>query len=300
MENIANTQELDYIKRSREAQELCIKYPFIKKMKIGSSSMGRDINAYKTGSSYDYVLFCAAFHGSEHITSNILLAFANELCFAIENDTSVAGLNARKALGGRGIIFVPCVNPDGCEISIHGKSACGVLNEKTGKLCKNDFTHWNSNIRGVDINHNFAAGWDELHRLEMQNGIYGPCATRYGGRYPESEPETAAICGLCRNYNIHHALALHTQGEVIYWNYSEKTPQNSRRMAEIMATAADYALDSPIGLAVGGGFKDWFITEFGRPAFTVEIGKGENPLPIDTANSLYLRVRELLMLCAIM
>ena len=71
-------------------------------------------------------------------------------------------------------------------------------------------------------------------------------------------------------------------------------------MAEIMATSSGYALDVPIGIADGGGFKDWFISEFNRPGFTVELGLGKNPLPAESAEAIYLRVREMLTLCTIM
>ena len=67
-----------------------------------------------------------------------------------------------------------------------------------------------------------------------------------------------------------------------------------------MATASGYALDVPTGIASGGGFKDWFITEFCRPGFTVELGKGKNPLPITDAEEIYRRTEEMLMLCSIM
>jgi g-D-glutamyl-meso-diaminopimelate peptidase len=71
-------------------------------------------------------------------------------------------------------------------------------------------------------------------------------------------------------------------------------------MAEIMATTSGYALDVPSGLAEGGGFKDWFIEEFHKPGFTIEIGKGENPLPSEDAQKIYLKIKEMLTLCAIM
>ena len=67
-----------------------------------------------------------------------------------------------------------------------------------------------------------------------------------------------------------------------------------------MATSSGYALDVPISIAEGGGFKDWFISEFKRPAFTIELGKGKNPLPIEDANEIYRRVREMLVLITIM
>lgn len=67
-----------------------------------------------------------------------------------------------------------------------------------------------------------------------------------------------------------------------------------------MATSSGYALDTPVGIAEGGGFKDWFITEYGRPGFTVELGLGENPLLPENAEEIYNRVKEMLMLFLIM
>ena len=203
-------------------------------------------------------------------------------------------------MNGRGIIFVPCVNPDGCEISLRGEMGCGELAAQIKKLCKGDFKHWNANLRGVDINHNFSAGWNELHEKEIEAGIYCPGPTRFGGYRPESEPETLSLTELCRKTKIRHAVALHSQGEVIYWCYGDSTPPRAKKMAEIMATASGYALDTPVGIAVGGGFKDWFITEFNRPGFTVELGLGENPLPAYLADDIYKKVEKMLMLSTIM
>ena len=54
------------------------------------------------------------------------------------------------------------------------------------------------------------------------------------------------------------------------------------------------AIDAPIAIADGGGFKDWFIEEYNRPGFTVEIGKGKNPLPAETAEEIRQEHRKLL------
>ena len=35
------------------------------------------------------------------------------------------------------------------------------------------------------------------------------------------------------------------------------------------------------------GYKDWFIKRFRRPGFTVELGKGVNPLPIEQFPKVY-------------
>ncbi len=300
MERIVKSIDYDYLKMRKIINALCCRNSNLQQFNIGKSCAGRDITALKIDSDKEYVLFAAAFHGSEHMTSNILLMFLEEFAYAYENNRSLAGVNVKKALGNRGVIFVPRINPDGCEISIRGALGCGKEAGNIYKICEGDFTHFNSNLRGVDINHNFDAGWKELRALERKSGILGPSSTRFGGYSPHSEPETKALVNLCKQYNIHHAIALHSQGEVIYWSYNGLESKTAKRMAEIMAATSGYALDVPVGLAMGGGFKDWFISEFDRPAFTIEVGKGKNPLPIKDANKIYMQLCETLTISTIM
>ena len=49
-----------------------------------------------------------------------------------------------------------------------------------------------------------------------------------------------------------------------------------------------------------GGFKDWFIEKYQRPGFTIEIGKGKNPLPPSGVEEIYSRLEELMMLLCIL
>lgn len=293
---LQNIGALDYAALKRVTAALTEEYPFLSESVIGRSCAGRDIPALQLGRSAEYVLIAAAFHGSEYITETVLLRFIVMLCEALKGDTSLVGFNARRSLFGRGVIFVPCVNPDGCEIVLHGAAGAGALAANVARLCSGKFDSWNANLRGVDINHNFSAGWQELSDLEKRSGITGPAPTRFGGWRPESEPETLALTELCRTRKIRHAVALHSQGEVIYWTYGDKIPRRSRKMAEILSTSSGYALSEPEGLAVGGGFKDWFISEFDRPGFTVEMGLGKNPLPVEQAADITERLKEMLML----
>ncbi len=283
----------------KKLDKLSKDFPFIKCSSVGKSVMGKEICAVKFGRANEYVLFAGGFHGSEHITSTLLLRFCEELCIALKNDGVIEGLNVRKAMYGRGLIVIPCVNPDGCDISRFGSAATN-SSRFIRKICNGDFAHYNANARGVDINHNFDADWQNLREREKNSGIYGPSRSRFGGYSAESEPETAAVCNLCRTTPIRHAIAFHSQGEVIYAPSGNTVPKRSERMAEIMAASSGYTLEQPEGLAIGGGFKDWFIKEFDRPAFTVEIGKGQNPLPIEDYMKIYADIREMLMLCAIM
>ena len=228
------------------------------------------------------------------------MMFFEDLCLAVSRGLALAGIDMQKGLYGRGIIVIPVVNPDGADISMLGTAAAGAQAEFISKICREDHIHYNANLRGVDINHNFDADWENLKKREIQSGIFGPSPTRFGGEKAESEPETVALCELCRSKRIRHVLALHSQGEVIYWSFGNKKPPKSERMAQIMATSSGYALDVPMGLASGGGFKDWFISEFNRPGFTIEMGSGKNPLPIEDSLNIYKRICEMLSLSAIM
>ncbi|MBO4433638.1 MAG: M14 family metallocarboxypeptidase [Clostridia bacterium] len=278
---------------------LCERYPFLERFSVGKSVAGRDITCVRLPGE-SYTLFAAAFHGSEHITSNICLMFLEELACAYQTGASIEGINIKRALAGRGIIFIPRVNPDGCEISMFGSVAAGSRAGEITKQCAGDFPRWNANLRGIDINHNFDADFESVKKAELAAGIYAPGPSRFGGSKPHSEPETRALVSLCESENIHHVCALHTQGEVIYWGYKEHIKERCRQMAQILAATGGYALDVPQGTAVGGGFKDWFVSRFDRPGFTLELGRGKNPLNIEKALEIYLKAREMLTVCAIL
>ena len=182
---------------------------------------------------------------------------------------------------------MPCVNPDGTEIALHGSDAAFKYKPLVEKVCTDTYK-WQANARGVDINHNFNAGWCRLKQLELKNNIKCPAPTRFGGNHPESEPETKALTTLCRNIDFERAIALHSQGREIYCSFGRHTPVLSFRLASIFSQASGYNIAFPEEIATGGGFKDWFIEYFDRPAFTVserwfklsDIIQGQPRLPL--------------------
>ncbi len=71
-------------------------------------------------------------------------------------------------------------------------------------------------------------------------------------------------------------------------------------MATLMSASSGYALEEPTVIASHGGFKDWFIEKYRRPGFTIEMGKGKNPLPSSGIDEIYSRLEELMMLLCIL
>ena len=281
------------------ARKLQRKYDFLKYEVIGKSLCKREIIGLKIGNTEKMLLFACAFHGMEWMTSLIILNFLDVLCGYIHNDGRMFGINVNECIKKRGLYVVPCVNPDGIEISLKGSEAAYQFKDTVDKISSGNTFDWQANARGVDINHNFDADWIKLHELEKISGIRGPSKTRYGGKYPESEPETRVITNLCRKFNFDYAVAFHSQGEEIYWKYGKNVPKNSKKLADIFALSSGYTLSKPEGLACGGGFKDWFITEFDKPGFTVEIGKGKNPLSLWNLNNIYDKIEKMLFTMAL-
>ena len=271
------------------------RYDFIERIYVGKSIRGRELHCVRLGRSDALpVLYVGAHHGMEHITSALLLRFINEYCESLRRSSRMYGIDMRYMFSERCIYVLPMLNPDGVELSLHGASQGSPLYERLLKMNGGrDFTHWQANERGVDLNHNYNAGFAEYKPVEKENGIYGGGPTKYSGEYPESEPETAALCRLIRTVEPELILTLHSQGEEIFYTSGGEAPRASRRIGRIISELTGYTLSEPDGTAAYGGLTDWFIAEFGKPSFTIECGRGVNPLPADDFIKIYARLREM-------
>lgn len=275
-------------------RELLRAHPQARTFCVGKSVLGRKIPVLTLGNTCGCALFVGATHGSEWLTSLLLLRFFDEVCAAFEHGKSLCGVNVGRAVFKRGIAVIPVLNPDGVEINLRGAVGALSAEKRVSRLSGGDFSHWNANARGVDLNHNFAAGWETLQKLEHEAGIYGPAPGKYGGPRPFSEPETRAVCGFCSTFNVRRLYSFHSQGEEIYWYYGPETPLLSREIGERLAEASGYKMILPEGTASHGGLKDWYIKNFRRPGFTIEIGKGENPLPLEDLDGIYEKIEKML------
>lgn len=292
---IMNLEYLDQKAREKLIFEIKEKYDFISLKILGKSYCKRNIYSIHLGSTKDACLLVGGVHGMEWLTSLLLLSFLDTICQSIKYHYKIYDISLENLLYKKGVCFVPCLNPDGTEISIHGAKSAKGYSSLVEKISNGNTDNWQANARGVDLNHNFNAKWQELHNLEKQEGILEPAPTRFGGEFPESEIETQGMVNLCKKNSYRHAIAFHSQGEEIYWNFGKNQPENSFLLASLFSNLSGYKLSQPEGLAVGGGFKDWFIEKFNRPSFTVEIGKGKNPLPISDFPDIYKKLEKMLV-----
>ncbi|MFD2117317.1 M14 family metallocarboxypeptidase [Paenibacillus yanchengensis] len=274
--------------------QLSYQYPFVTAHVIGHSVMGKPLLALRCGEGEQKIHINAAFHGNEWITSALLMRFMNELS-ATYGGIDVWGLEDHQVAYLREEVTVwavPMVNPDGAELV-----QCGIHESHPmyHQLVHNnggsaDFSNWKSNIRGVDLNDQFPAYWDEEC---ARRGVFEPAASDYPGPYPLSEPEAAAMAQFTETLRFKQVAALHTQGEEIYWNYRNYEPPEAQHIAARLKRVSGYKAIKLTGS--DAGYKDWFIKQYRKPGFTIEAGYGRTPLPFEHFEQIYAKIQPLLL-----
>lgn len=243
---------------------------------IGKTVQGRDIPAFRWGRGEKNLLYVGGHHAMEWMTAVILFRFAQALCMGGRQEYGLDLLYLQKS---RTLWILPLLNVDGAIL--HGTG-----DEKYAK--------WQANANGVDLNHNYDAGFADYKIMEKALGIIGPGPTRFAGPAPESEPESRALAEFVRQTNPHLLLTLHTQGEEIFSPPPKGKEATWKRMLASVAALSGYHVSVPEGSAAYGGLADYAAATLGIPSFTLECGKGENPLPPMLAGELFLRLRRLL------
>ncbi|MCL2838319.1 MAG: M14 family metallocarboxypeptidase [Oscillospiraceae bacterium] len=291
----------DYEKLTADIKRLRYEHPELSIGSIGKSELGRDLYYIKLGCGAKSVFCNATHHALEWITTPILIKFAEDYMKAYACGKSLYGFSPRELFNKVSIYLVPMVNPDGVDLVLNGlpQDNPNYDNLLAWNGGSDDFsTKWQANNNGVDLNHNYDALWAVGKAAEPENGIFGPGPTRYSGEFPESESESRAVANFSRSVNFDLVIALHSQGAVIYWTFDSINPPNSYAIGKKLEKASGYALDLTEGMASYSGYKDWFMQEFNNPGYTIEVGLGENPLPISQFDEIYKRVCPALLTAA--
>ena len=147
----------------------------------------------------------------------------------------------------------------------------------------------------MDLNLQYPAGWLQAREIKFTQGFTRPGPRDFVGRAPLDQVETRSLAGYTEAVNPDLVIALHTQGEEIYWQFEDIFVPGARELGEEFARVSGYTLaDTPYNSAFAG-YKDWFIQRFRRPGYTIEAGKGENPLPIEDFPAIYKSVQPILL-----
>lgn len=271
-------------------------YPFLKIGNIGESLLGKSIPLITIGKGDKSIIYIGSHHGMEWITSALLLTFVNDFCTDFVKGKCGSEISSRVLFETRKIHIVPMLNPDGVDYAINGISEENSLYKRVIKMNSGNcnLNNWQANARGVDLNHNYSAGFDEYKIIEREMNLFNGAPSKYSGDHPESEPETHALCNFVRFEMPRLAISLHTQGEEIYYTSNQKQTRSSLSIAKTISRLTGYKISFPTGTAKYGGFTDWFIDEFDAPSFTVECGLGKNPLPFSDHDAIYSSIKRML------
>jgi len=266
---------------------------------LGQSLLGQSIPLLTIGNGRHKCLYVATHHAMEWITSILLIRFVYDLCQSVRDHAKIGNLSPERLLETHTLYIVPMLNPDGVAYQMHGVEQNNPIRDRVLQMNggSEDFSHWQANGRGVDLNHNYDAGFWEYKRMERENGTDCASPTKYSGEAPESEPETAALCNFIRMTRpLDGILSLHTQGEEIFYEGGLTPTARTKRIARCLSRVAGYKLSRTTGSASYGGLTDWCVQKEGIASFTLECGRGINPLPHTDASAIYCRLREALFL----
>ena len=290
---IVNTQvPITSASCERMIQEIVATYPFCRSETITSTAFQRPISTLVIGTGPRKVLFTAAHHANEWITALVLLKYAEDLAEAIQSDGILFGQKARDLAEAVTIYLIPMVNPDGVDLVVGAIEPRNIQYDLAQRLAQDypsiPFPNgWKANLLGVDLNLNYPAGWLQAREIKFSQGYTTPGPRDYVGRAPLNQLETKALAEFTEFLDPALVLAYHSQGKEIYWKFRDYIVPGAEELGQVMAKVSGYALaDTPYESSFAG-FKDWFIQQFRRPGYTIEVGSGINPLPLSQFPEIY-------------
>ena len=267
-------------------------YPFCRSEELTTTAFGRSIRTLVIGSGPRKVLYTAAHHANEWITTPVLLKFGEELASAIQSGGRIFDTQATTLADTATIYMIPMVDPDGVDL-VTGAIEPGQLEYEAAHRLADNYpaipfpNGWKANLLGTDLNLNYPAGWLQARETKFSQGFTCPGPRDYVGRAPLNQRETRALAGYTEVIDPVLVLAYHSQGQVIYWQFEDYEIPGAKELGQRFAQVSGYELaDTPFESAFAG-YKDWFIQQFRRPGYTIEVGIGENPLPLSQFDRIY-------------
>lgn len=269
---------------------------------IGTSLDGRAMYDCIIGNpaASKHILIQSGIHGREYLNPMLMMQ-QMEMALANYSTGSFHDVPLSSMFSQVAVHFVPMTNPDGITISQFGTDGirsqqlkdaigtCYVMDTAAGRTSADPGTYlskWKANARGVDLNLNFDALWQDVYSTEF------PSYSGYKGTTPGTEPETQAMMNLYNSqYPWKAVIHYHSMGDVIYWDIlGNKVQPESSELAHLMsAVTGGYRILPSEG---GGGYKDWIqLGSKPVPSVTLETGKIACPMPLSEYATIWTQNR---------
>lgn len=262
---------------------------------LTTTPYGRNVWAMKVGTGEITILINGAHHAREWLTSALLMKMIETYADAYTNGQTVEKFHPN-ILDKVSIWFVPMVNPDGVTLQQFGLNAYPIsfhpflieMNEGFW-----DFNRWKANLFGIDLNRQYPANWSHLKGVHSK-----PSYQFFKGTVPLKADEVRALLEFTYKIKPEIAASYHSSGNMIFWGYHQWGLTHTTNftwdyysIAEKASELTGYPLNEPESYQQGGGYTDWFIEEFEKPAFTVEIGQliEDSSLPLAEFSDIWKR-----------
>lgn len=283
---INGAKKLTYKEMEYKLKVIAAMYPSITKLsEIGQSVEGRNLYALTVGTGKKQILLDAAFHGREHMTTNVLMEMIDAYVLHYVNGTKMNGYNVNKLLQKVSIVFVPMVNPDGVTLAQGGN----MKTDRAKLIAMNDgstnFDRWKANANGVDLNRQFDVNW---HLIKTTK----PSFKGYKGTAVYTEPEAVAMKRLIDKGDYLAYVSYHSSGQIIYWSQAKTQFARTKKLVKGVSNITGYKMmpvtkpNDPFAAS-----EDYFTKTKDRPAMTVEIAPfaGEASVPLKQWQHVWTR-----------
>ena len=188
---LEHRSQVDYKTLMNTLQIFSDRYPFVGITYMGTSVLGRGIPMVTMGAARGKcrsVLYVGTHHGMEHITSAVLLRFINDYCEAVDSVGRVYGVSIDNLFRCRTVHVIPQLNVDGADLQINGADGCILRDRLIAMNGGEDFSRWQANARGVDLNHNYDAALPNIRSLKRSLVLMADVPHASAAKLPKASP----------------------------------------------------------------------------------------------------------------
>lgn len=198
----------------------------------GYSVRGRALVAYTFGTGGPTTMYVGAIHGNEASSSGLMRAWVD----ALEADPGL--------YGGKRVVVVPTINPDGVAMNSR------------------------MNAHNVNLNRNFPTdGW-----VKDINDTDGHHAGG-GGSAPLSEPEAQALAGLTTSVRPRLLLSFHAVGSLVSGDPGGYSAGYAAKYAAMVGYRdTTYSSGGGFDYDITGAYENWSAAKQGIPSMVIELG----------------------------
>ena len=239
---------------------------------VGRSWLSRDVVSVTVGGGDRRSLAVGGIRGGDLSVSEFLSELSHRLDGSFSDGSRIGDINVRNLCTAGSIGTVAALNPDGLVLRTVGIKEDNPFYGRVRKISphSSDLGNWEANVRGVTLEGNFNYRWVDRKIGERTAGIFANAPDGYYGEFPESELETASLCGYCRKLCPQAVLEVRRGRKTALVPFSDSESQSAAKV--VRAYSGLEIRDDPDGFC--GSLSGWATSVFGCRSAILTLGEG--------------------------